>query len=209
MIISYAITVSIEVQELETLLDLLDRTIDKNDEVVVLIDSSNTKPEIYELLIKYKTNIPTLTWHERPFLRQFAEHKNYLNSKCTGDYIFAIDADEIPPIDLVENIHMILESNKECDLFWVPRINKVNGLTEEHITKWGWNVNEKGYINFPDYQARLYRNTSDIKWDGVVHERIVGHKTQVLLPIDDRFSLYHEKEITKQEQQNNLYSTLS
>ncbi len=37
---------------------------------------------------------------------------------------------------LVENIHNFLDYNKDVDLFFVPRINTVNGLTSDHIKKW-------------------------------------------------------------------------
>ena len=63
-----------------------------------------------------------------------------------------------------ENLQFFLESNKEVDLFFVPRINTVEGLTPTHIKKWGWKVGENGWINFPDYQWRIYKNDPKIVW---------------------------------------------
>jgi hypothetical protein len=53
----------------------------------------------------------------------------------------------------------------------VPRINTVKGITIEDITKWKWNVDNDGHINWPDYQFRICRNIPEIKWEGKVHER--------------------------------------
>ena len=102
----------------------------------------------------------------------------------------------------------ILETNIDKDLIVVPRINTVEGLTEAHIQKWGWNVNEKGWVNFPDYQTRLYRRTSEIEWSGKVHERIVGYNTLSVLPQEEEYCLYHHKQIERQEKQNDYYETI-
>jgi hypothetical protein len=93
-------------------------------------------------------------------------------------------------------------------MFLVPRVNTVEGLTPEHIAKWGWNVSDKGWVNFPDYQTRIYKNIPEIKWEGKVHERIIGTKTFSPLPAEEVWSLYHPKEITRQEKQNNFYETI-
>jgi len=143
-----------------------------------------------------------------PLEGDFASFKNNLKNHSKGIYIFQIDADEIPNEFLVENIHELLEANKEVDLFFIPRINIVEGITDEHIKRWGWKVNEKGWINFPDVQTRLYRRTSEIEWEGKVHERIKGYNTMTVFPLEERFCLYHHKEIERQERQNDFYETL-
>ena len=127
---------------------------------------------------------------------------------CTGDYIFHLDADEMPNELLITNLHQILESNDNVDLIWVPRINTVDGLTQKHIVEWNWRVNDKGWINFPDPQARIFRNTEDIKWTSRVHENIVGCDVISQLPQTEEFCLYHHKNIEKQELQNNLYGEI-
>jgi hypothetical protein len=102
-----------------------------------------------------------------------------------------------------------VDNNKNIDLFLIPRVNIVNGLTEEDIRRWGWRINEKGWVMFPDYQTRLYRNTEEIKWEGNVHERIVGHKTTAPLPDEEEWCLYHIKEIERQRKQNDYYATIT
>ena len=93
-------------------------------------------------------------------------------------------------------------------MFIVPRINTVEGLTQEHIQKWKWNVNEQGWVNFPDYQSRIYNNTQGIAWEGMVHEKIQGAKSYAYLPALDHWCLSHPKTIEKQEKAVKLYQEL-
>jgi glycosyltransferase involved in cell wall biosynthesis len=137
----------------------------------------------------------------------FAAHKNFLAEQCSGDYIFQVDADETFHPNLLTYLHDIVDNNN-IDLFLIPRVNVVTGLTTEDIQRWGWSVNENGWVMFPDYQTRLYRNHVDIKWEGKVHERIVGHKTQAPLPAEEEWALYHIKDIERQRKQNELYQTI-
>ena len=97
--------------------------------------------------------------------------------------------------------------NPDFDCFLVPRINTVEGLTQQHIEKWGWKV-ENGRVNWPDYQFRICKNIPEISWEGKVHERLVGYKNVTPLPAEDVLALGHHKTIQKQEQQNNLYDTI-
>jgi hypothetical protein len=131
-----------------------------------------------------------------------------LKNNSNGIFIFQIDADEMPSEYIIDNLSEILDFNKDVDLFFVPRINTVEGLTDSHIKKWRWEVNEKGWVNFPDYQTRIYRRTSEIEWQGKVHERIVGYNTLSVLPQDEQFCLYHHKQIERQEKQNDYYDTI-
>ena len=124
-----------------------------------------------------------------------------------GDYIFHIDADEYPNDGLLEYVKPILEAN-EIDLIWVPRVNTVNGITEQHIQQWGWRVSEAGWVNYPDYQSRIFKNTPELRWQNKVHERIMGAKNYSHLPPNESLSLYHPKTIEKQEKQNKFYETL-
>jgi len=91
---------------------------------------------------------------------------------------------------------------------YLPRVNTVDGLTPEHVTKWGWNVNSEGWVNWPDYQTRIYKNVPEIKWVNKVHERLEGHKQFAYLPMEEDYSLYHPKTIERQVKQNEYYDTL-
>jgi glycosyltransferase involved in cell wall biosynthesis len=208
MKISYAITVCNEFAEIQRLLNQLLQHKKPQDEIVVLVDISKNEPSSYLLNYLREFNFKnTIKLEEGYFNGHFANWKNKLNSLCSGDFIFQIDADEYFPNEFIDLIHQILESNPEVDLYFVPRINTVSGLTEEHIQKWGWKV-ENGRVNYPDYQGRIYRNSSEIKWENKVHEKIVGFKQYTALPEVDALSLIHPKTIERQERQNAYYETL-
>ena len=208
MKISYAITVCDELEELKRLVDFLTSNKHKQDEIVILFDQVKGTQEVLTYLdtIKGIKGIKGCLVSAR-FKGHFADWKNLLTANCTGDFIFQIDADEHLPEEFIDLLHQILEANPEVDLYYVPRINTVSGLTEEHIQKWGWRV-QNGRVNWPDYQSRIYRNSPEIKWENKVHEKIVGFKQYTTLPAVDELALIHPKTIERQERQNNYYSTL-
>ncbi len=209
MTISYAIPVCNEWMELENLLNYLFKHKRKQDEIVVQCDKGNTTPSVYQVLQEYSTyHSVGLKIIEFPLNKDFASFKNNLKEHCSGDYIFQIDADEYPDDYLMDTIETVINMNDKVDIFWVPRINKVNGLTKEHVTQWGWNVDQDNRVNFPDYQCRIMKNVKRIKWKNKVHEVLTGHKTESHLPANDEFCLIHIKDIKRQEQQNKLYETL-
>ena len=211
MKISYAIPVCNEYIELEKLLSFLIKYIDENDEIVVQCDKGNTTPEVYKVLDSFKAPVglkDPLNVIEFPLKGHFSNFKNNLKEHCTGDWIFQIDADELPHKSLITNLKELLKLNTNTEMLLVPRVNTVEGLTQEHINKWRWNVNEKGWVNWPDYQTRIIQNSPKIKWQNKVHEQIVGISTQGVLPMEEEWCLYHPKTIGRQEAQNNFYDTL-
>ena len=108
----------------------------------------NTTPSVYQVLKQF-SDYKQLKVVEFPLNKDFASFKNNLKDACSGDYIFQIDADEYPDDYLMSMVEPTIKMNDNVDVFWVPRINKVNGLTQEHIDKWRWNVDSKGRVNFP------------------------------------------------------------
>ena len=220
MKISYGITVYNEHTELDNLLYHLSKHIREEDEVVVTQDISKkgdksiVQDEFYALekvLEKYEYGTyfqpKQLRVTTFEFRKDFSVLKNYTKKHCSGDYIFHIDADEIPNEVLLKQLPTILEIN-DTDLVWVPRINIVNGITDWHLNHWKWRQTEQGWINFPDYQARIFRNADHIKWIKPVHEVIDGAQTYSHLPPHEELTLKHEKDIVRQEMQNKLYDTL-
>jgi len=207
MVISYAITVCNEAKEIKSLVDLLMVGKRKQDEVVVLFDQKNGDEKVAEFLTTY-SKYPNFQFWRGFFEGHFADWKNKLTEYCDGDYIFQIDADEYPHQTLLKMLPTILESNPDNEVYLVPRVNTVEGLTEAHIQKWGWVVDNKGWINYPDYQWRVWKNKPEIKWKNKVHEILEGHKTHAFIPAMKELALYHPKTIAKQEEQNNYYNTL-
>ena len=203
MKISYAILTHNEGEYIAELLTLLTTYKRDIDEIVIVDDYSDDEKTKFILNdFKYLIVLDYRTFD--------GDHtqKNYLNSKCTGDYILQLDADELVRPEFLEMLPELLEENQETDLFIMPRINTVEGLTQEYIQKWKWNVNEKGWVNFPDWQMRLYRNCDWVKWDGLLHSKIEGHKTYVFLPTEELFCIIHPKQLDRQVAQNNLYDKI-
>lgn len=203
--ISYAIPVCNEHKELNRLLALLINTKSPLDEIVVQCDQGNTTPEVYEVLSRYAHTIKIV---EYPLNGNFAAFKNNLKANCEGGWIFQIDADETLHEWFIQNLSQILQDNPTLELLCLPRINTVEGLTQEHIQKWGWRVDEKGWVNFPDIQTRIIQNSPSIGWAGKVHEVITGHRSHAVLPLSEEFCILHHKDIQRQEKQNTHYDLI-
>ena len=199
--ISYAITACNEHVELKRLILQLAKNIKQGDEVIVQLDITATD-EVKDVVASW----PAVKRIDFALNKDFATFKNNLKSKCTKDYIFQIDADEFLSEELIHYIDGILDENPEVEMFSVPRVNTVEGLTEAHIKQWGWHVNQNGWVNYPDYQNRIFKNKPEIHWVNKVHEKIVG--AMVTCPLPEGFDLYHFKTIERQERQNNYYDTI-
>lgn len=198
--ISYAITACNEHVELDRLLSQLSSSIRDEDEIVVQMDITATE-EVKAVVNKYK-----LMNYFHPLNKDFATFKNNLKGLCTKDYIFQIDADEYLSEELLTYLPAILEDNSRVEMFSIPRINTVEGLTEQHVRQWGWRVDERGWVNYPDYQNRILKNKPEIHWVNKVHEKIIGAMTTTEIP--PGLDLIHPKTIERQEKQNNYYNTI-
>lgn len=243
--VSYGITVCNELEEITKLINFLHPRVMEDDEILVQYDEDSVTEDVLNylrIIDELHTNVKIIGF---PLNKNFADFKNNLKNYASGLFIVQLDADELPSEELIANMHDLLDANKDIDLFFVPRINTVDGLTITHLKKWGWKtsklesqIGEKeldtnsgeykllkklGYIidksdnsikyykpiiNHPDVQTRIYRRTSEIEWDGKVHERIKGYNTMTFLPFEESYSIYHPKSIDKQEKQNALYETI-
>tara|TARA_B100001059_G_C17823393_1_gene579769 strand:+ start:536 stop:1156 length:621 start_codon:yes stop_codon:yes gene_type:complete len=206
MKISYAITVCNEIVEIQKLINFLVNNIRDEDEIVILFDSTNGTKEVKKYL-KVASASGKFIWFSYEFDSHFANMKNRLTEECSGDYIFQIDADEVPNKTLINHLPEVLELNN-VEVLRVSRVNTVEGLTKEHINKWGWIVSDDGKVNWPDPQWRIYKNDPKIRWKNKVHEVLDGYTTKADLPYLEEWALYHPKTIDRQEKQNELYSKL-
>jgi len=203
--ISYAITACNEHKELDRLLEILTEHIRPEDEIVIQLDKTATV-EVRSTCFDFGR--PNLRVIEFPLNNDFGTFKNNLSKECLKDYIFQIDADEYPHPYLIESLPKIFSYNQNVEVLLVPRINTVTGLTNEHIKQWGWNVNDKGWVNFPDYQWRVWKNKVGVHWINKVHERLEGFKEFSALPQMEEYCLFHPKDIARQERQNQFYNTI-
>tara|TARA_B100000029_G_C17317991_1_gene866961 strand:- start:201 stop:827 length:627 start_codon:yes stop_codon:yes gene_type:complete len=206
--ISYGITVHNEADELNKLLPILIHQTDEEDEIVICDDYSDDETQfVLESWTQQYGHSKTIKVYQRKWNGDFAEHKNSVIENSSGDYVFHFDADEYPHETLLSQIKQIIEMN-DVDLIWIPRVNTVEGLTDEWSNKWRWRVTENGWVNYPDYQSRVFRRSENIRWMNKVHERIEGAQTYAHLPPHEELSLYHPKTLDKQIKQNELYSTI-
>ena len=205
MKISYGITVHNEADELNRLLEILIHKTDKEDEIVICVDGEDDGVRfVLDSWSQQYGHNKLIKVYQRKLNGDFAAQKNSVIENSIGDYIFHIDADEYPHETLLQQLKQILEMN-DVDLVWIPRVNTIEGMTQEHIQKWNWRVTQKGWVNYPDYQARVFRKNDTIRWRRPLHEVITGCKTYAHLPPQEELSLYHPKTIEKQEHQNMFY----
>ena len=208
MKLSYAIPVKDELNEIRKLIDFLIKNKDNEDEIIVLYDSKNGSNGVEEFLRAKSVNSSDFVWHSYEFDGHFANMKNHLTSLCSGDWIVQLDADEMIGDQFIPWVKGSIKANPEVHAFYVPRINTVEGLTDEHIQKWGWKVNEKGWVNFPDLQQRIYVNNGVVKWKNKVHEVLEGNDFFGIFPNHEEICILHHKDIKRQERQNNYYDSL-
>lgn len=202
--ITYAIGVCDEHRELHSLLTFLKRTKDERDDINVLVDSGKETPEVTRVLELFSDDISV---NRRLFDGDFASHRNYHIERCSGDYIFMIDADEIPQEDLIRSIRQPFEKT-ECDLVLVPRMNLCPGYTREWLKKYNFNANEVGFINWPDYQGRIFKNDPSIRWTKNLHEVVTGAKHVIRLDPMPSIGIWHIKSTERQEKQDDFYKNL-
>ena len=204
MKISYSMLVHNETDTLEKLLKFLVKWKHEDDEIVILDDYSDNE-KTREILDFYVSTYD-IVYEQRNLLKDFASQKNYLKNMGSGDYSFNLDADEMISLWMIKNVHEIIQANEGIDLIYLPRVNTVDGITDEHCRMYGYKVNEEGWINFPDWQGRIFRNRPNIRWQHKVHEMITGFQTYATLPTDKPFCILHPKTIEKQVEQNKFYN---
>ncbi len=207
MKISYSILTHNETDSLSDLIEFLVNNKDEEDEIVILDDYSEN--EKTKEILDSMCSIYEIKFEQRHLLKDYASQKNHLKNMCSGDYIFNLDADELPNKFLIKNIKAVLEANPSIDLYWVPRVNTVEGLTQSHVEAWGWQVSDQGWVNWPDYQGRIWKNRPNIMWKNKVHEVLTGYTEHTYLPASEEYCFYHPKDIKRQEKQNKFYEDIN
>jgi glycosyltransferase involved in cell wall biosynthesis len=205
--ISFAVCTHNEGEYIQTLLNQIVPFCAETGDEIVVVDDFSTDELTLSILDTYEA-MGDIKLVKHSLNGDFATHKNFLTEQCSGDYIVQIDADEVLHENLLNYIGEIVGHNDGVDLFWVPRVNIVTGLTDTDIKKFGWKVNDMGWVQWPDYQTRIYKNSENINWEGKVHERITGHKTEAYLPAEEDWAIYHIKNVARQRLQNEFYETL-
>jgi len=209
--LSYLITVHNEDHTLRRLLETVLEYKEPDDEVVILDDLSDNQPT-KDILAEFSSK-DSVRVIQHALDKNYGAHKNFGAEQCKGEWIFQLDGDERPSIDLVQCIKSIIEVNPKVELFLVPRVNDFRGVTSDHARRWGWKLTpcsacaNRPIVNFPDYQGRVYKNEPKrIKFTRRLHEKIEGHTKFGLIPAEYKYSLYHDKTIETQIQTNIRYN---
>jgi len=208
--VSYLVTCKNEGMQIKPLLERLFKYKD-DGECIILDDYSDDAATVQILQDAVNTGGGFFQLHKHALNKNYSEHKNYGKSLCKGKYIFQIDADELPSIFLLENIKLILDTNPDIDLYWIPRINDFIGVNPDNAKQWGWRLTpfeNRLIVNWPDPQGRLFKNVSYMKWERRLHEKIEGAKTYSHLPYEYEFALHHNKTIEKQIATNLKYNAI-
>lgn len=211
MKITYTIGTHNEGEVIKSLFNLLMQSLNFSQDELLIVDDYSTDKLTCNILTAiqgYTSSTRNIKVLKHTLNKDFATHKNFMTDNSSGDFIFNIDADEFPSDYLLANVKTILESNSSVEMVWLPRVNVVDGITDEDIQRYGWQVNDRGWVNFPDHQGRIYKRSPEIRWQHKVHEVLTGYKQFALLPDEEQFALYHLKSIEKQRQQNEFYSTI-
>jgi hypothetical protein len=200
--INYAILVGDEYDELNTLLNHL-QIYSNIDNIKILIDTHKRSSKIDSLLTKYNI-VPIYN----PF-KNFSDQRNFLLNQCDKDYIFWIDADETPSVPLLQNLPQILISNPSVDLIYIPRANYLVNDTGESIpSDIGPPAESDGRIGWPDFQGRIHKRLSSIKWSGELHEQLIGFTNPASLPANYSLSLVHIKKVSEQIKRKQFYMSI-
>jgi len=193
MKITYSIQVCNESRELFSLANFILKVKDDEDNLNIVVDSLHVTDKVRMVLEYFKDRV---TVYERPF-DSFYKNSQFHKEIATGDYVFSMDADEMPQEVLIKNLKKMIEDSNP-DSIAVPRINIHPGATAEFLKNSGFHANEVGWINWPDYQVRIYRNSPDVNWSDELHTKLVAQRQ---IAINDRpeYAIWHIKSIEKQE----------
>lgn len=194
MKLTYTIQVCNESRELFSLLNLLTRIIDDEDEINVIVDSTHTTDKVGIVLDNFRDSVTTFN---RPF-DSFKKNLDFHKEKATGDYIFNIDADEMPQESLIKIIKKVIEETG-AEIIAVPRINIHPDITSEEAKEFGFNINEVGFINWPDFQTRVYKRCDHVYWTDELHTKLTGSDKAVAVKPLPSVALWHIKSMDKQK----------
>jgi cellulose synthase/poly-beta-1,6-N-acetylglucosamine synthase-like glycosyltransferase len=198
MKISYAICVCNESRELFSLLSFLLKVIDEIDNIHVVVDTLHVTDKVRKVLHHFK-NVKRITVFERPF-DKFYLNSNYHLEIATGEYVFGLDADEMPTEELIRNTKKIIQQSN-TDLIFVPRMNVHPGITQEFINQSNgfFKLNEVEFVNWPDYQGKIIKKCEYIRYSNITHCVAEGSQNKVVLQPNPKLGMWHIKSIEKQE----------
>jgi hypothetical protein len=157
---------------------------------VVILDDYSDNPKTQFTLHSFR-NVNGFTTCQHKLEKDFSDHKNVGNSHCSGQYIFAIDADEIPSDFLLENLHTILESNTEVELYQIPRVNILRGLNELELKRWGWGLSKLEEFTMVDALRTDTESYKFLQKSGFIIEETPWVDTKTNMPSTEKNTVKH------------------
>ena len=136
----------------------------------VITDGGSTDKTI-SIIEEYNANLIHRKWDDN-----FEIQKNNSLDAANQEWRIWIDADETyEPIFWNQLSWYIRDANNRgVDCINVPRINTVEGITQEFADQQAWNLSYFNWVNYPDYQQRIFK--SHCRFAGRTHERIINVK---------------------------------
>jgi glycosyltransferase involved in cell wall biosynthesis len=136
------------------------------DEIVVV--DSFSQDRTLEIAKEYTGRVFERGW------TGYRDQKNFALSKCNGEWILSLDADEEVPDALREEVQEEIRRSRKKEGYRIPRRSYYQG-------RW---INHSGF--YPDRQLRLFKRGLGAWVGGRVHERVevqgrVGHLKNDLL----------------------------
>ena len=141
----------------------------------VITDGGSTDKTL-DIINEYDAKVISKKWEYN-----FEIQKNSSLEQANQEWRVWIDADETyEPLFWNQLSWYIRDGElRGVDCINVPRINTVDGLTKEFADKQAWNLSYFDWVNYPDYQQRIFK--SHCKFAGRTHERIINVKKDAAL----------------------------
>lgn len=156
------------------------------DEIIIIDDSSTDKT----ITIAKKYNVKI---HNHPLSNNFAQQRNFGLGKASGEWVFFVDADEVVPLSLREEITFRIHSR---DVFDAYSLNRKDFMWEREMQ-----FGESGATRF----VRLGKKNSGV-WRGNVHE--VWHVEGMTGSLKNSLFHYPHQSIEEFISEVNLYTDI-
>jgi len=157
------------------------------DEIVVVDSFSQDRTK--EIASSFTDKIFDLEW------QGFGKQKEFARTKASYDWVLSVDADEVVPEKLRDEIKNILNENNSLDGYYIPRLSNFLGRWIKHS---GW---------YPDYVLRLFKKDRAKFDESTVHEKLVLDGKAGLLK--NEILHYTDPDISHYLLKMNKYTSLS
>jgi 2-polyprenyl-3-methyl-5-hydroxy-6-metoxy-1,4-benzoquinol methylase/glycosyltransferase involved in cell wall biosynthesis len=145
------------------------------DEIVV-VDGGSTDSTL-DILRSHDTVVLI----QCPWENHFGRQRQVSLEHCTGDWVIRLDADEAFSCEFEENIRALLSSSSADVVGYKTRQCNLIG-NENHYSK-TYDIFER--------VPRIFKNLTGIKWEGHIHEILVGLITRGQVPPWDVYVVHY------------------